>query len=124
MVSSHRADKRRGSDAEKGCVPVFGRLFPFCERRAQRGKNDAGDLSGLPLVVEVKCNATYLTAAMREAKAAAARLGQDFYAACCHIKGKPAREDAFAVPAWFGAVLLRCWDDAGRPMYDEEEAES
>lgn len=121
MANNHRANKRRGTDAENGCVSVFARLFPACERRVQRGKNDAGDIAGLPCVVEVKCSIAYVADAMKEAKAAAGRLGQAAYAGVCHARGKPATEDYFVAPAWFGAVLLRAWEDAGRPLYEDAE---
>lgn len=102
--------KATGTRAENGAVAVFRQVFPYCERRALRGKNDAGDLAGVPIVIEVKCSVAYLAEAMREAKAAASKLGQAEYGVVCHARGKPASEDYFVVPAWFGAQLLHAWD--------------
>lgn len=102
--------KAKGTRAENGAVSVFAPVFPYCERRALRGKNDAGDLAGLPIPIEVKCSVAYLAEAMREAKAAAQKLGLAEYGVICHARGKPPTEDYFVVPAWFGAQLLRAWD--------------
>jgi hypothetical protein len=102
--------KAKGTRAENGVVAVFSPLFPYCERRALRGKNDAGDLCGLPIVVEVKCSIAYVAEAMKEAKAAAARQGQLEYAVVCHARGKNPSEDYGVVPAWFLAELLHTWD--------------
>lgn len=106
-MSKQRA---KGTRVENGAVTVFAPLFPYCERRALRGKNDACDLAGLPIPVECKAGVGQLSDAMREAKAAAGRLGTHGYAAYVHARGKPATEAYFVVPAWFGAELLRAWD--------------
>lgn len=110
-----------GTKRENDAVSVFSRLFPYCERRALRGKNDAGDLAGLPIPVECKANVADIAAAIKEAKEAAGRLGVRGYAAYVHARGKPAREAYGVVHAWFLAELLRVWDDAGRPEWEQPE---
>lgn len=102
--------RAKGTRAENGAVSVFATRFPYCERRALRGKNDGGDLAGLPIPVEVKANVADIAAAISEAKAAAARLGVHGYAAVVHARGKPATEAYGVVHAWFLAELLDAWD--------------
>lgn len=106
-MSKQRA---KGTRTENAAVSVFAPLFGYCERRALRGKNDAGDLCGLPIPVEVKSGVGQLAEAMKEAKAVSAKYGTHGYAAYVHARGKPASEAYFVVPAWFGAELLAAWD--------------
>lgn len=101
----------KGTRVENHAVIVFSRWFPYCERRALRGRNDAGDLTGLPVVCEVKAGVRYISEAMSEAKKAAARLGiPGRYCAYLDAKGKPPDEDYVVFPAAFGAELLAAWD--------------
>jgi hypothetical protein len=112
--------RARGTKAENGAVSVFQPLFAYCERRVPGGRNDRCDLTGLPIPVEVKWAVRDIAVAMKEAKAAAKRMEKPAYAAYIHARGKSA-EEAYAVyPGWFGAVLLRCWEDAGMPLYEKE----
>lgn len=107
-MSKQRA---KGTRVENQAVEVFQPWFRYCERRALRGKNDAGDLCGLPIPVEVKAGAGQLSDAMREAKAVAARFGvPGRYAAYVHARGKPPAEAYFVLPAAFGAEVLAAWD--------------
>lgn len=103
-------NRRKGTTAENKAVQVFAPWFRYCERRALRGKNDGGDLAGLPIPVEVKCSSVYLVEAMGEAKRCAQRLKTHGYAAYVPIRGRTPEEGITAFPAWFGAELLACWD--------------
>lgn len=107
MANPQRA---KGTRVENQAVTVFAALFPYCERRALRGKNDACDLAGLPIPIECKAGVAQISDAIKEAKAAATRLGIHGYAAYIHARGKPANDAYFVVPAWFGAELLAAWD--------------
>lgn len=108
--------RAKGTRVENQAVTVFAPLFRYCERRALRGKNDAGDLCGLPIPVEVKAGVGQLAEAMKESKAVATRLGTHGYAAYVHARGKPPTEAYFVVPAWFGAELLAAWDNRGEQV--------
>lgn len=106
---SRQRDK--GTRVENHAVLVFRPWFRWCERRALRGRNDAGDLTGLPVVCEVKAGVAYIADAMREAKAAAARAGiPGRYCAYLDARGKPPEEDYLVFPAGFGAEVLAAWD--------------
>lgn len=113
--------RARGTKAENGAVTVFQRLFPYCERRVPNGRNDRCDLTGVPIPIEVKWNVADISAAVKEAKAAALRMKALAYGAYIHARGKSADEAYSVYPAWFGAILLRCWEDAGKPMYGGPE---
>lgn len=114
-------NRSKGTRYENWAVLNFAPLFPYCERRALRGKNDAGDLCGLPVPVEVKCSSAYLADAVKEAKQAAVRVGALGWMAYLHAVGKGREDDYCVTGPRFMAVLLRCWDDAGRPMYEAVE---
>lgn len=107
--------KAKGTRYETACVTVFAPRFPTCERRALRGINDAGDLTGLPVVVECKAGIGMVSEAMVEARRAAIRLGQRQYAAAIHARGKNPRDGYGVVPLWFLADLLWAWEQMGRP---------
>jgi hypothetical protein len=66
-------------------VEALRAVWPRAERRAQRGRYDAGDVAGTPWTIEAKATrAIDLSGAMDEAKAEAKNAGTDLY--CAIIK--------------------------------------
>ena len=52
--------KQKGTLAETAVADYLKTIWPAVERRAQSGKNDKGDIAGVPqTVIEVKNQATY-----------------------------------------------------------------
>jgi hypothetical protein len=100
--------KAKGTRFESAVAAYLKLWFPHCERRALRGVNDGGDLAGLPLTVECKATRQIdLAGALNEAKAAAARNGDDLYAAVIKRRNHPVAEAYAVVPLKFLAALLR-----------------
>jgi hypothetical protein len=64
--------------------------FPLAERRALRGRDDRGDIAGIPgVALEVKnCNRTELAVWMDEAKAEAANAGVSTFAVIHKRRGR------------------------------------
>lgn len=89
--------KATGTRFETAVANYLQEWFPHCERRALRGANDGGDLAGLPLTIECKATRTIdLAGALTEAKTAAARNGDYYYAAVIKRRNHPVA-DAYAV---------------------------
>lgn len=113
-MSKQRA---KGTRFESAVVAVMAQRFPYVERRALRGKNDAGDLAGLPIPVECKNTRTLdLAGACREAETAAARLGAPGWAAVFKRPRRNERDAYAVVPLWLFAEMLWAWDQHGTQL--------
>jgi hypothetical protein len=93
------AARRKGTAWESAvCAYLVAHGFPYAERRALRGRNDAGDISGVVSTV-VECKATKelcFPEAVDEAKAAAARVGATRWVAVVKRRNRGV-ERAYAV---------------------------
>ena|SRR5665213_1924124 len=90
---------RKGASFEQAVCDHFkADGWENCERRVKRGKNDAGDVAGLPNVcLELKNTKELdLAGAMTEAKVEAGHAGARYYAAILKRRGKPT-SDSYAV---------------------------
>ena len=98
--------KRRGSKFEVDvCAYLNDRGIP-CERRVTRGKNDAGDVAGIPSwVLELKATKQIdLASAQKEAKVEAENAAAPYYASI-HKKRNAPIADAYVV------LPLSIWTD-------------
>lgn len=113
-MSKQRA---KGTRFETAVCTVLAERFPYCERRALRGKNDGGDIAGLPIPIECKNTvAIDLAGGCTEAEKAAARLGLHGWAAVFKRPRRNERDAYAVVPLWFFAELLDAWDNAGTQL--------
>lgn len=103
--------RAKGTRFESAVVAVLAERFPYCERRALRGNQDAGDIAGLPIPIECKNTvALDLAGGCNEAAAAARRLGVAGWVAVFKRRGHPDRRAYFVTSLEFGAELLDAWD--------------
>lgn len=104
------ASKRKGTAFESAVVDwLQGHGFPYAERRALSGKNDRGDVAGIPgVVLELKNhNRVELAAWVEEARTEAANASVDVWAVVAKRKGKgdPAESYVITNLATFVALL-------------------
>lgn len=82
--------------------------FPHVERRALSGAVDRGDLLGLPATIECKATRQIdLAGALGEARAAAARNGDEIYAAVVKRRQHGVAEAYAVMPLSVFAALLK-----------------
>lgn len=99
--------KATGTRFETAVVNYLKEWFPTCERRALRGANDGGDLANLPLTIECKATRTIdLAGALTEAKQAAARNGDQYYAAIIKRRNHPTSQSYAVMPLELLAAIL------------------
>lgn len=82
---------------------------PYVERRANRGKNDAGDIAGLPgWAVEVKrCNRLELGEWAKEAEREAKNAGVRWWAVVHHRRSKNVADSYVTMPLSVFAEITR-----------------
>lgn len=90
--------------------------FPYAERRAMRGNQDAGDIAGVPgIAIEAKnCKAIDLAGWMGEAETAARNAKVRRYAIWHKRRMKGVADSYVTIPAHLFVELLR--DDDLEPM--------
>lgn len=99
--------KVKGTRFESAVAAYLCSTFPACERRALRGRFDGGDLAGLPATIECKATREIdLSAALNEAKRAAAHNGDVIYAAVIKRRNHPVSEAYAVLPLHLFSKLL------------------
>ena len=107
--------KARGTAFESAVVAYVASTghFPYCERRALKGTRDTGDLTGLPIVVEVKCQkamdlGNWATEAAGEARNAG--LPAHWWAVWHKRRQRGVAESYVTLPAALFVEMLADWD--------------